>query len=106
MGTSDAALWKEVDQLLRRRPGWRFQVRSTPGAPPAWCFGREVDPALTVSVEDGAISVSQAGTDADVALGSSDELLAWLIDHWPEALPEQRVRPIDKLRRGRLFEWE
>lgn len=106
MGTDDAQLWQEVDQLLERRPGWRFQARSTPGAPPAWCFGPEIDPSLTVTVEAGSIVVSVARDHTDVTLARSDELLAWLIDYWPGALTKQRGRALDKLRRRRLFEWE
>lgn len=106
MGTGDADLWKAVDHLLGRRPGWRFQPRSTPGATPVWCFGPEADPVLTVSVDDGAIVVCPESGDPEVTLPGGDELFRWLSDHWPEALPEQRARATDKLRRGRLFRWE
>lgn len=106
MGAGDGALWKDVDRLLRRRPGWRFRALATPGAPPRWCFGPEVDPVLTVTVQAGSISVYVARVDVDVSLATVDELLAWLIDEWPEALPEQRDRITDKLTRGHLFDWE
>lgn len=106
MGTDEGRLWREVDQLLKRRPGWRFQARSTPGAPPAWCFGPEISPTLTVTVEARSIHVSVTGDRDDLTLAGSDELLAWLIDYWPGALTEQRVSRLGKLRRGRLFEWE
>jgi RimJ/RimL family protein N-acetyltransferase len=106
MGRREAQLWREVDQLLRRRDGWRFQASSTPGAPPRWCFGSERDPVLTVRVASAAITVSVASSETEVSLATSDELLAWLIDEWPEALPEQRGRGVDKLKRGTFFRWD
>ena len=106
MGRRDAQLWREVDELLRGREGWRFHASSTPGAAPRWCFGPERDPVLTVSVASKTVDICVTRTDVEITLATSDELLAWLIDEWPQALPEQRGRATDKLKGGGLFRWE
>lgn len=106
MGTDDAELWKQVDQLLKRRRGWRFQATSTPGAPPLWCFGPESEPDLSVTVEGGSICVYVARTDYDVTLAGTDDLVEWLTDYRPGSLGEQRGSVGDKFKRRHLFEWE
>lgn len=106
MGRRDKQLWREVDELLQRREGWRLQALSVPGAPPRWCFGKEREPFLTVTVVSKAIVVYVPSTDTEVTMTTSDELLAWLIDHWPAALPEQRGGVTEKLQRGGFFRWE
>jgi hypothetical protein len=104
--TDKEKLWKEVDELLRRRPGWTFQAMSAPGAPPAWCFAPEHEALLSVTVERSSICVSALSTDQDVRVTSGLELEAWLSANWPRSLPEQRGSAVDKLKRARLFEWE
>jgi hypothetical protein len=70
-------LAKGVARLLRRRPGWSFQVMPTPGAPPVWCFGSGGETDLSVTVDAGSICVYVVKTDHDVTLGSANELVAW-----------------------------
>lgn len=106
VATDDARLWKQVDQLLTRRPRWKFQARPTPGMPPAWCLGPEGEPDLTVTVDGGSICVYVTRTEYVVTVKGTDELVAWLNDYRPDSLAEQRGRVLDKFKRGHLFEWE
>ena len=106
VGTGDKELWKQVDELFKRRPGWTFQAMATPGAPPFWSLGPEGEPELRVTVDGGSITVSVTATDFDVALGSVDELVAWLNDYRPGALAERKVKARDKFKRRHLFDWE
>jgi hypothetical protein len=106
MGTDDAELWKQVDRLLRRRPGWRFQAVASPGAPPVWCFGPEHEPELSVTVTGGSICVYVAAADYDLSLNNADELESWLAALWPGTLEEPRESRRDRLGRGGLFRWE
>lgn len=102
----NAGLWKQVDQLLQRRPGWKFQALPTPGAPPVWCFGIEGDSDLLVTVDKGTIHVYEMGSDDEVKLGSTGELVAWLNAQKPGSLQPQRGRVADKAKRASLFRWE
>jgi hypothetical protein len=99
-------LAKGVARLLRRRPGWSFQVMPTPGAPPVWCFGSGGETDLSVTVDAGSICVYVVKTDHDVTLGSANELVAWLKAHRPGALPDPTSGILDKFKGGKLFRWE
>jgi len=46
---------QDVVDLLRGRPGWRLEPRTTPGASPVWCYvvGGQIE--FSVAVEDGVI---------------------------------------------------
>lgn len=105
MGTDAGQLWKQVDQLFRRRPGWKFQAMPTPGVPPVWCLGPESEPDLTVTVDGSSIRVYVTKTDYAVIVKSTEELIVWLTDYRPESLAEQGGRVLDKFKRGHLFEW-
>lgn len=78
----------------------------SPGAPPAWCFGSGHERDLSVTVDRGSVCVYVVEADQEVRLGGTDELVDWLTTRWPEALPEQHEGVADRLRTGRLFEWE
>lgn len=99
-------LWKQVEDLLRGRPGWSLQAMSTPGAPRAWCFGSGGETEVSVTVDRGSISVYLLEPDVDVTLGSTSELVAWLTAHKPGSLKEPKGGVVDKLKRAHLFEWE
>jgi hypothetical protein len=101
-----AGLWKQVDRLLQRRPGWGFQAVPTPGAPPVWCFGTQVEPDLLVTVDQGSICIHEMESDHDVKLGSTSELVAWLNAQKPGSLQPRRGRAADKAKRAGLFRWD
>jgi hypothetical protein len=97
-------LWKQVDQLLQRRPGWKFQAIATPGAPPLWCFESGGRSELSVTVDGGSIRIYEAGSDHEVKVGNTDELVAWLNSERPGSLRPQKDRVIDK--RAGFFRWD
>lgn len=99
-------LWKQVDQLLQRRPGWKFQAISTPGVPPVWYFGREDQPDLSVTVNKGSICLYEMASDHEFELWNTRELVAWLKAHKPGALQPQRGKAADKIKGRSLFKWE
>ena len=96
MSADEEELWKEVDELFDHRPGWAFEARSSPGAPPVWRLGAESDPDLSVTVDGGSIQVTVIRTDFDVTLASVDQLVAWLDEYRPGSLPERKERPVQK----------
>lgn len=104
--SEDAGLWKQVSGLLQRRQGWTFQGMPSPGAPPTWCFGSGPERELAVTVDKGSVCVYVVEADEEVRLAGTDELAEWLATRWPAALPEQRESASDRLKAGRLFEWE
>lgn len=106
MGTDDAELWKKVDQLLKRRPGWKFQATATPSASPVWYFGKRGAPEVSVTVQGACIWVSGGDTDHDATLKSTDELMAWLTQYLPGSLGLQKKSMLSKLRDGSLFKWD
>jgi hypothetical protein len=106
VAADDASLWKDVDELLRRRPGWTFLAVSRPGAPPIWCLGTERDPDVAVTVDGGSIQVTVTRTDFDLTLSSVDELIAWLSEYRPGSLPARKERAVTKGRLRQLFRWE
>jgi hypothetical protein len=103
--TGKAGLWKQVDLVLQRRPGWNFHAVSSPGAPSVWCFGSERDPELIVEIGDQVIRIEDRTSDATTEVESADALTAWLGTHRPSALQPQKGGINEKLKRGRLIEW-
>jgi len=95
----------EVVDLLRGRPGWRLEPRTTPGASPVWCFVVEGQIEFSVAVEDGVIRVYVMETDQEVVLADAVELTAWLQTHKAHALQDVPARPDGKTRVKRFFEW-
>ncbi len=106
VAADDAQLWKDVDELFSRRPGWTFLAMSRPGAPPVWCLGTESDPDVSVSVDNGSIQVRVTRTDFDTSLAGIDDLIAWLNEYRPGSLPERKERPTKKRGWRSLFRWE
>jgi hypothetical protein len=95
----------EVVELLRGRPGWRLEPRTTPGASPVWCYvvGGEIE--FSVAVEDGVIRLYVMDTDQEVVLAGTDELITWLKTYKAHALQDAPHRPNGKPRVKRFFEW-
>ena len=75
---SRANLFKEVDGLLRGRPGWKLQGTTAPGAAPVWCFPADGEVELTVSAERTSINVYEMEADRGTTLDGTDSLAAWL----------------------------
>ncbi len=98
--------WKQVVQLLERRPGWHLQATPSPGAPPVWCFGPASEVELTVTVERDAIRLYVVQTDEDVDLESVSDLVAWLTVHKTGSLADRVPGLLDKLKNGKLFTWD
>ncbi len=106
MASGRPALWKQLDDLLAGRPGWKLQAMATPGAPPVWCFGLGGLDALTVSVDGDRISVYEVELDRESRFAGTDELVEWLQVGLPGALGERKATIGDRLRGGRFFHWE
>ena len=96
---------QELVDLLRGRPGWRLEPRTTPGATPLWCFVANGRVVYSVSAEGGMIRLYVMESDDEVAFRDTSGLTAWLQEHRPEAMQEAPVRPNGKKRARKFFEW-
>jgi len=103
----DNQLWDEVSRVLKPRPGWSLQVGSSPGAPPAWCFGSGGEVDLTVTVDRGAIVLYVQETDKDIGFETIEDLTAWLDANEATALDvaPQAGEIVDDLKHGRYLRW-
>lgn len=105
MARSDQSRQHLVD-LLRGRPGWRLEPRTTPGATPLWCFVANGRVEYSVTAEGGLIRLYVMESDQEVAFVDAGGLTAWLQEHRPEAMQEVPVRPDGKRRvKKKFFEW-
>jgi hypothetical protein len=96
---------QQLVDLLRGRPGWRLEPRTTPGATPLWCFvdgGRVV---YSVTAEGGVIRLYIMESDEEVAFREPSGLTAWLQEHRPEAMLDTPAPPNGKKRARKFFEW-
>ena len=93
-------LQMEVDELLRRRPGWSLQAVATPGTPPVWCYGSGRGAGLTVGADQNCICVYLVDSEREVKLGSTSQLVAWLQAYEPESLRGPQ------LKRRRFLDWQ
>ena len=96
----------ELVDLVKGRPGWRLEPRTTPGASPLWCFVESGEIEFSVSADDGKLHLYVMATDREVVLQGADELSAWLETNRPEALAEREVTPGGKARMKGMLEWE
>ena len=103
---ADNELRRQVARLLRRRPGWRLEAMSTPGAPAVWRFGTEPQIEVSVSVDAGSIVVQLGRDGTPVLFGSVDALVTWLKSNRAASLTDRKDRTFDKLRAGTFFKWE
>jgi hypothetical protein len=99
----DDLLRKQVDELLRHRPGWSLQVTASPGEPPFWSFGSRSGTDMTVEVHRGSICVYLMNSEREVELGTTSDLATWLQDHDPESMQQPQA---PNAKRGRFFRWE
>ncbi len=107
MSSTDDELWDRVSGLLSARPGWAIEASSTPGAPPAWCFGSGGEIDLSVSVEGGAIVVYVMASDAEVTFAGVEDLTRWLDTNETTALhdPIDAGKVVDDIAHGRITHW-
>jgi hypothetical protein len=96
----------EVDELLRRRPGWKLQMMATPGLPPVWGFGSGGQVELSVGTDRDSIRVYVVEQDLDVTVHSTSELAEWLKASKPQAFQEPKDAAGDKPKRRRFLDWE
>ncbi len=78
--TSDDDLFDQVCLDLKRRPGWRYEPSTTPGAHASWCLDPNGEFLLSVTVIDGVHSVYLPNEDREIDFDNKDSLIAW-IDH-------------------------
>jgi hypothetical protein len=95
----------DLVDLVKGRPGWRLEPRTTPGASPLWCFVTNGDIEFSVTVDDGALHLYVMATDQEVVLQSAEDLSAWLETHRPEALSDRLIGPGGKARLKGITEW-
>ena len=106
MRAGKVKLWKQVEELLQRRPGWKLGAMSSPGAPRVWCYGTGMGTDLTVSGEGNSISVYLVDSEQEITLRTTEELEAWLREHKPAAFRETKDSLVDGLKKGRFLDWE
>ncbi len=107
MSSNDDELWGRVSDALAVRPGWAIEASSTPGAPPAWCFGSGGEIDLCVSVDRGAITVYVMASDAEIRLADVPDVTAWLDANERAALndPIEAGEVVDDIVHGRITHW-
>jgi hypothetical protein len=103
-GRKDQPRHKLVD-LVKGRPGWRLEPRTTPGASPLWCFVVDGEIEFSVSAEKDTFHLYVMETDKELVFRSDEQLRAWLQAHRPEALGEPSAQPEAKPRTKGFFEW-
>jgi len=95
----------ELSDLFGRRPGWRLEPRTTPGATPLWCFVAGGEVVLSVTSDEGLIRLYVMATDEEVVLADAGELTAWLQSNRVDAMQEAPPRQGRSSRFKSLFEW-
>jgi hypothetical protein len=96
---------QQLVDLLRGRPGWRLEPRTTPGATPLWCFVANGRVVYSVAAEDGLIRLYIMESDEEVAFRDVNGLTAFLQEHRPEAMQDAPDQPKGKKRAKKFFEW-
>jgi hypothetical protein len=91
--------------LVRDRPGWRLEPRTTPGASPLWCYVDSGKIELSVSAERDGVHLFVMDDDRELLFADASKLEAWLRAHKGESLQEAGPRPEGKERYRKFFEW-
>jgi len=105
MSKHEKQLRNQLVDLVKGRPGWRLEPRTTPGASPLWCFVANGEVEFSASVDGGVLHLYVMATDKEFVLQSADQLSAWLEKHRPEALAEKQVTPDGRTRMKGFLEW-
>jgi hypothetical protein len=95
----------ELVELVKGRPGWRLEPRTTPGASPLWCYVVNGEIEFSASVDDGQLHLYIMATDKEYVLQSIEQLSTWLGTHRPEAVSDRVVTPDGKARVKGMLEW-
>ena len=95
----------ELSDLLGRRPGWRLEPRTTPGATPLWCFVAGGEVVCSVTSDEGLIRLYVMATDEEVVFADAGDLTAWLQSNRADAMQEVPPRQGRSSRFKSLFEW-
>jgi hypothetical protein len=95
----------DLMELVKGRPGWRLEPRTTPGASPVWCFVVDGEIDLSASADDGALHLYVMATDQEFVLRTAEDLASWLESNRPEALSDKVIGPSGKVRMKGLFDW-
>jgi hypothetical protein len=98
-------VWKQVEQLLRGRAGWRLQATTIPGAPPVWCFSEEGDVELTVTVEGNSIQVFEMENERITSLDEPEDLAGWLRAYKAAAFADRPTGERPGRRRRGFLQW-
>jgi hypothetical protein len=96
---------QQLVDLLRGRPGWRLEPRTTPGATPLWCFVANGRVVYSVRAEGGVIRLYIMESDEEVAFRDVNGLTAFLQEHRPEAMQDAPDQLKGKKRAKKFFEW-
>ena len=96
---------QQLVDLLRGRPGWRLEPRTTPGATPLWCFVASGRVVYSVTADGEVIRLYIMESDEEVTLRDTDGLTAWLQEHRPEAMVDIPEQPTATKRARKFFEW-
>jgi hypothetical protein len=91
--------------LLRGRPGWRLEPRTTPGASPLWCYVDGGEIVLSVTAERDGVHLYVMDDDRELVFADAKGLEAWLRAHKGESLLEAEPGPEGKDRFRKFFEW-
>ncbi len=106
MPVDEDDLRAQVDELLKRRPGWKLQAMATPGLPPVWAYGSGGQAELSVGTDGKSISVYVVQEDRDVTLEDTSGLVEWLKAYDPQTFRDPKDGVGDKPRRRRFLDWE
>ena len=94
-----------LGDLLGKRPGWRLEPTSTPGAAPLWCFVFDGEIEFSVTAGRDSILLYEMKTDREIAFSQPEELATWFKTHRAEALRERPTRVSRRSRFRSLLEW-
>ena len=106
MSKATKQLRNQLVDLVKGRPGWRLEPRTTPGASPVWCFVSNGEIELSVSADEGVLHLYVMATDQEFVLRATEELSSWLEAHRPEALSDQQIGPSGKAKMKGFLQWE
>ena len=95
----------DILELLGGRPGWRLEPRSTPGAPPLWCFVANGRIEFSVTADRQSVRLYVMETDQEIVFDDGNGLMAWLRANRAEAVQEPVQRGERKSRLRRFTEW-
>jgi hypothetical protein len=105
MSPDEGPTTNDILELFVGRPGWRLEPRSTPGAPPLWCFVFNGKIEFSVSADSESVRLYVMETDQELVFDSGEGLMAWLRANRAEAVQEPEQRAERKSRFRRLTEW-